>query len=190
MPVLDAGERAGLLAIGRAALVAAVRERPYVPPPCAGRLAAPGASFVTLRGGDGALRGCIGSLEPCRPLAEDVAANTRAAARDDLRFDPVGVDELARLTFEISLLSALSPLAVATRRELVAALRPGVDGLLLDDGDRRATFLPGVWEQLPEPELFVAQLELKAGLPPGAFPRTLRAWRYAVVSLPPVMAAG
>jgi AmmeMemoRadiSam system protein A len=188
---LTAAERDRLVAIGRAALVAAVRDDNYAPPsPLTGRLGAPGASFVTLHVGAGELRGCIGSLAPRRPLAEDVAANARAAAREDLRFAPVGAHELDGLSFEISLLSPLAPLAVASRRELLAALRPGVDGLVLDDGERRATFLPAVWAELPEPERFLAQLERKAGLPAGGWSRALRAWRYTAVSLPAANAAG
>jgi AmmeMemoRadiSam system protein A len=183
-PELSAGERTELVAVGRAALLAAVGDATYSPPPLAGRLAAPGASFVTLRRADGGLRGCIGSLEPRRPLAVDVAWNARAAAREDQRFAPVVAAELAGLSFEIALLSPLAPLAARSRRELLAALRPGVDGLLVDDGARRATFLPSVWEELPEPELFLAQLERKAGLAPGGFSRPLRAWRYATASLP------
>jgi AmmeMemoRadiSam system protein A len=182
---LDAAERAALGRIARAALVAAVEPRPGRPgvdPPAAlPRLARPGASFVTLHAG-GELRGCIGSIEPRRPLAEDVAVNARAAALEDPRFAPVGPDELAGLELEISVLSPLEPIAARSRAELLATLRPGVDGLLITDGSSRATFLPAVWGQLPAPAEFLAQLERKAGLPAGGWSPTARFARYRVES--------
>jgi len=177
---LSAADRAELAAIARRSLVAAVRGAP--PPPVAPlspRLLAPGASFVTLTAGGG-LRGCIGTLAPRRSLAADVAANARAAALEDARFAPVGESELAGLELEISVLSPPEPLPVASRAELVARLRPGVDGLVLLDGWHRATFLPAVWEQLPEPEAFLSHLERKAGLPPGHWSPTVRVERYEV----------
>lgn len=186
-PRLAADERNELSAIACGAVVAAVRgERFSWPPAEAGALAAPGASFVTLHRNDGALRGCIGSIEARRPLATDVAANARAAALEDSRFEPVDVGELAELMLEVSVLSPLTPLAAASRAELLAALRRGVDGLLLEAGARRATFLPSVWEQLPEAERFLAQLERKAGLPVGGWPRGLRVFRYTTEALPAV----
>jgi len=189
-PRLAGGERAELSAIACAAVVAAARgERYSLPSPPAGALAAPGASFVTLHRDDGALRGCIGSIEPRRPLAEDVAANARAAALDDGRFAPVGADELSRMLLEISLLSPLTPLVVDSRPALLAALRRGVDGLLIDDGVRRATFLPSVWQQLPEADRFLSQLERKAGLPVGGWPRGLRVFRYTTERFPAVPVA-
>ena len=115
---------------------------------CPRRSRAPGASFVTLHR-RGELRGCIGSLEPHRPLAEDVAGNARAAAYLDPRFAAVAREELPELELEISVLSPLAPLPAASESELVASLRPGVDGLVLVEGARRATFLPAVWRSAP-----------------------------------------
>lgn len=142
-------------------------------------LGAPGASFVTLHR-RGELRGCMGSLEPRRPLAEDVAGNARAAAYFDPRFPPVEPAELAELELEISVLGTARPLPAASEAELVAALRPGVDGLVLHEGPRRATFLPSVWSQLPDPAQFVRQLKRKAGLAPDHWSPTLRFERYEV----------
>lgn len=141
------------------------------------------ASFVTLRRGDGELRGCIGELEARGPLAESVARNAFGAAFRDPRFDPVAGDELDDLAVHVSVLGPLEPLAAGSESELLAALRPGRDGLLIDDGVRRATFLPAVWSSLPDPRQFLLELARKAGLPEHAWPATLRAWRYTAVEL-------
>jgi AmmeMemoRadiSam system protein A len=142
-------------------------------------LAQPGASFVTLlQAAD--LRGCIGTLEPHRTLAEDVRSNAVAAALHDPRFPPLALGELARTTIEVSLLGPAESLTVASEGELAAVLRPGVDGLILALGYRRATFLPQVWTQLPDPGDFIRHLQHKAGLPSGRWPPGLAAWRYEV----------
>ncbi len=132
------------------------------------RLQETGASFVTLTLA-GRLRGCIGSLTGRRPLAQDVQANALAAAFRDPRFPPLRAGELAALTMEISVLSAPQPLAYDGSPELIAKLRPGIDGVVLQRGMRRATFLPQVWEQLREPQEFLAHLCVKAGLPSNAW---------------------
>ena len=142
-------------------------------------LSRPGASFVTLQLG-GALRGCIGSFEAYRPLAADVAHNAYAAAFRDPRFPPLSPSELAELELHLSLLGAPVPLAVSSENELLAALRPGVDGLILEDGGRRGLFLPQVWEQLPEPAGFVVHLKRKAGLPDDHWSSGMRCWRFVV----------
>jgi AmmeMemoRadiSam system protein A len=178
---LSADERAALAALARGALSAAVRgERlPGEAPSLSERLRAPGASFVTLHR-RGELRGCIGTLRPLRSLSEDVASNARTAALDDRRFDAVEPGELGEIEIEVSVLSAVEPLAISSREELLALLRPGVDGLVLDDGAHRATFLPTVWEQLPEPEEFLSHLERKAGLRKGSWSPSARFGRYTV----------
>ena len=136
-----------------------------------------GASFVTLERG-GALRGCIGSLEAQRPVAVDVAENAFAAAFRDARFAPLGAEELAGLRVRVTLLSPLERLAVASEAELLAALRPGIDGLVLRVGTERATFLPAVWNDLPEPRAFLRALLRKAELPADSWPRDAEVWRY------------
>lgn len=179
------GESRGLLAtIARQAVVAAAKREPYAPAGewIAGRLAEPGASFVTLRTA-GELRGCIGSLAARRALGIDVAENARAAALSDRRFAPVAVHELARLTIELSLLTPPEPFAVGSRAALLAALTPGVDGLVLEEHGHRATFLPAVWTQLPDPESFVLHLERKAGLTPGSWSAARRCFRYRAESI-------
>lgn len=183
---LSEGEAETLLAVARASIAHGLAcGRPLdvglEGHPPALRLAS--ASFVTLQLA-GTLRGCVGELEPRRPLAVSVACNAFAAAFRDPRFGPLRADEASRLELHVSVLSALEPLAAASEQELLAALRPGADGLVLDDGRRRATFLPAVWRTLAEPREFVRALGRKAGLPAEGWPPELRAWRYSVEEIP------
>jgi AmmeMemoRadiSam system protein A len=142
-------------------------------------LAQPGATFVTLKHA-GELRGCVGSLRPVRPLGEDVRANAVAAAFRDPRFPPLAPSEFADVAVEVSLLSADEPLTVVDEEDLVAHLRPGRDGVILQYGPRRATFLPQVWESLPDPREFVAALKRKAGLPANFWGPQMNVSRYCV----------
>ena len=137
----------------------------------------PAATFVTLQTG-GRLRGCIGRLEAQRPLVEDVAENAFAAAFRDGRFPPLTAAEWPDLDIHVSVLTPAEPLPAASEEELLAALRPGRDGLILEDGRRRATFLPSVWETLPDKTEFLAHLKLKAGMPADYWSRDLRFYRY------------
>ncbi len=172
-------------ALGRALLVrarnalAADLGLPARDEPDHAALAMPGATFVTLTEG-GALRGCIGSLEAWRSLDEDVRANARAAAFRDPRFTPVGRDEWPRLGVEVSLLSVPVPMSVADEADALAQLRPGVDGLVFEAAGRRSTFLPQVWESLPDPHDFLTQLKLKAGLSPDYWSPEVKLQRYQV----------
>jgi AmmeMemoRadiSam system protein A len=127
-----------------------------------------GASFVTLTK-DGTLRGCIGSLEPRRLLVEDVRENATAAALRDPRFPPVSARELDDLRVEVSVLSAQQPLPYDGPDDLIAKLRPGVDGVVIQSGWNRATFLPQVWDKLPDPHEFLGHLCRKAMLPADAY---------------------
>ena len=126
------------------------------------RLRELGASFVTLTV-RGNLRGCIGALEPYQSLAEDVCEHAAAAALEDYRFSPVRPDELADINIEISRLTFPQLLKYERPEELPSRLRPGVDGVILRDGIRRATFLPQVWEKIPDPETFLSNLCWKMG---------------------------
>lgn len=145
-------------------------------PGIAGRVRHPGMSFVTLDVG-GERAGCKGSIEPVRPLWEDVAHNARRAGFEDERYTPVSRDRLGELTIKLSVLSPLEELPAASLHTVAAALRPRVDGLVLSAAGRGAVYLPMVWQRAPEPADFVAALVDKAGWPrpwmPGA-----RAWRY------------
>jgi AmmeMemoRadiSam system protein A len=140
------------------------------------------ASFVTLHR-EGELRGCVGGLEARMPLVVDVAAHAFAAAFRDPRFPPLTRSELLGLDVHISVLSPLEPLRFRSEAELLAQLRPGVHGLALELGRRRGTFLPAMWEQLPEPREFLRELKRKAGLAPDFWSDALAAHRYTVESL-------
>ena len=137
-------------------------------------LVEPGASFVTLER-QGALRGCVGTLEAVRPLFDDVQRNAVRAMRDP-RLPPVTTDDWPDLDVKVSVLTAPEPLPVAGRDELLAVVRPGIDGLIIAAGERRATFLPAVWAKLPEPERFLDALLAKAGF--TGWPEGLAVRRY------------
>lgn len=122
------------------------------------------ATFVTLKIG-GKLRGCIGNLEPVGKLWEGIRDNVINAAFHDHRFSPLSSDELPAVQLDISILSEAQPLEYENSEDLLAKLRPGVDGVILREGGRSATFLPQVWKQLRSPEQFMDHLCLKAGLP-------------------------
>jgi AmmeMemoRadiSam system protein A len=145
------------------------------------RLSARRASFVTLHAEE-KLRGCIGSLEPRTSLAEDVSFNAYAAAFRDTRFRPLQADELATLSLQISVLSTPEMLDYDSESSLLAAVRPGIDGLILQDQAYRSTFLPSVWESLPEPAQFLGHLKLKAGLAADYWSASIRIWRYTTES--------
>jgi AmmeMemoRadiSam system protein A len=139
----------------------------------------PGASFITLRQGE-RLRGCIGSLKAHRPLGEDVQANALAAAFRDPRFKPLSADELDATRIEVSLLSALEPLQFADERDALSQLEPATDGVVFEYGYHHSTFLPQVWEELPDPADFMAHLKQKAGLPPDFWDSDVKLGRYTV----------
>lgn len=139
----------------------------------------PGATFVTLTQ-SGQLRGCIGSLQAHRSLLEDVSSNALAAALHDPRFMPLSAQELPDTRIEVSLLSSATELQFETEAEVHARLQPGIDGVLLEYGRARGTFLPQVWESLPRPQDFLAHLKRKAGLPADFWHADIRLSRYTV----------
>jgi len=142
-------------------------------------LGQPGATFVTLKRA-GELRGCIGSLRPMRPLVVDVRANAIAAAFGDPRFPPLVMVEFDQVAIEVSLLSATERIDIVDEDDLVARLRPGLDGLVIEYGHQRATFLPQVWDALPHPREFLAALKRKAGLPENFWSPQMNVSRYGV----------
>jgi hypothetical protein len=173
-----------LLAIARSSIEYGVHHReplPVRPDKLPAALAEPAATFTTLRI-DRELRGCCGSLEATQPLAQDVAHTAFQAAFRDPRFSPVKEHELEAIRLEVSVLSPLQPMAVADEEDLLAQLVPGTDGLVVVEGLRRATFLPKVWEQLPEPRQFLSQLKLKSGLPGNYWSERLEFLRYRTTS--------
>lgn len=138
-----------------------------------------GACFVTLQIHQ-QLRGCIGTLEARQPLLVDIAKNAYSAAFRDPRFPRLEENEFEQLEIHISILNPPEPFPVTGEADLLQQLRPGIDGLILEDSYHRATFLPSVWESLPEPRQFLEHLRLKAGLPAGYWSDTIRFRRYTV----------
>lgn len=179
-PPLDEGERRQLIDLAWASIRHGFAEgTPARPDPSlfSGRLKAPGAAFVTLHR-VGALRGCIGHLEAIQPLVLDVADNAFAAAFRDPRFPPLEPWELEGLEVDISVLTPPEALKFQDEPDLLRQLRPGLDGLILEDRGHRGTFLPAVWEGLPEPGRFLAELKRKAGLAATYWSPTIKVSRY------------
>jgi hypothetical protein len=173
-----------LLRLARASIGAAlgINTEPDIPGDLWLRIAR--ASFVTLKK-DGTLRGCVGSLEARRPLGEDVIANARAAAFNDPRFSPLAREEFEAVGIEVSLLSTPRRILFEDHADLIRQLRPGEDGIILENGDenagRRATFLPQVWESLPDPEQFLAHLKQKAGIAASVRTTRCKVMRYGAL---------
>ena len=178
------GDRAALIRVAREALVSRTKRgrAPEVAEESfSARLRTYGAAFVTLNKA-GRLRGCIGSLQAHRPLVRDVAENAVKAGHDDPRFPGVTLRELNEIRVKVAVLGPPAPMTFASEDDLVGQLRPGEDGLILVDRGRRGTFLPMVWESLPEPRDFWAQLKRKAGLPVDHWSETLEVQRYRAES--------
>lgn len=172
-------ERGGiLLPIARAAISAALG-RAQQADEQALWLQEQGACFVTLTQ-DGELRGCIGTLEAHRTLLQDVKANAHAAAFRDPRFPALTAAELDKTQVEISLLSAMQPMRFSGERDALSQLQPDVHGVVIEYGRHRSTFLPQVWEQLPDVAEFMAHLKNKAGLPPDFWADEVRLSIYTV----------
>jgi AmmeMemoRadiSam system protein A len=138
-----------------------------------------GATFVTLTQA-GHVRGCIGTLQAVRPLRVDVHENAIGAAFRDPRFPPLVRDEFDITAVEVSLLSASEPLTFTSEEDLLARLRPDIDGVTIEYGPNRATFLPQVWQTLCEPQRFMAELKRKAGLPIDFWDAQMNVSRYQV----------
>jgi AmmeMemoRadiSam system protein A len=135
------------------------------------------ATFVTLQKHQ-QLRGCIGMLEAVRPLVEDIVENAFAAAFKDRRFLPLEVDEWDELDIHLSLLTPAEPIIFHSEQDLLNQLQPRIDGLILEAGYHRGTFLPSVWEQLPEPAAFLRHLKQKAGLASDYWSDNIKVYRY------------
>jgi AmmeMemoRadiSam system protein A len=178
--MFEPAARRALLEVARRSLQESVQLRAIPPFPEASYPPETGvwrSSFVTLMIGE-RLRGCCGRLEAERPLIEDVWHNAFAAGFADPRFHPLSADELGELDIEISVLTPLEPLKVHSTAELLAALTPRRHGLVLASGGERVTFIPHVWEGLPDAATFVRELRRKAGWPEYGWEPDLAAWRY------------
>ena len=151
---------------------------PRAPRPTNAWCEAPAATFVTLRWTNGDLQGCIGSLAAVRPIVDDVAHHIVAAALHDPRTQPIAYADIDDLDLEISLLSPLERIEFSDEPSMLAAIRAGTDGLVLEHRSQRATLLPVMWEHLPDVATFVAALKQKAGLARTFFSPELRLFRY------------
>lgn len=174
-----------LLSLARASIAAGLETRRPLDPDLttlAPELSAPGATFVTLKTNGATkakLRGCIGTVTAHQALAVDVCQNAFRSAFSDPRFPPLRMDETNDdFRLSISLLSPATPMQVSDEQDLLDQLKPGTDGLIIEDGHNRALFLPSVWEQLPEPAEFLAHLKAKAGMAPDHWSPTFRAQRF------------
>lgn len=180
---LTDGEKKILLSLAREAIESSVKGKPL--PPVDAKSLTPalreqGASFVTLTI-HGELRGCIGALEAYQPLVDDVREHAVAAAMQDPRFPPVSESELNRISIEVSHLSVPRELKYSNSDDLLEKLTPHVDGAILKHGQRKVTFLPQVWEKLPEPSVFLDQLCYKMGASPELWRNTkLQVYTYQV----------
>jgi len=137
------------------------------------------ATFVTLTI-SGNLRGCIGTLKAYQPLVIDLANNAFSAAFKDPRFPPLQKDEFKIIEYHVSILTTPTPIQFIDEQDLQQKIRPNIDGLILSEGSKRSTFLPSVWEQLPNKPDFIKHLKLKAGLPENYWSDTIRVERYQV----------
>jgi uncharacterized protein len=180
---IDAADRRELLSLARRSIELGLeQDRPASAPEATSpTLKQHRATFVTLNEHED-LRGCCGSIEPRFALAEDVWRNAWASAFADPRFPPLTRDEYPALDVHISVLTPLERVPIATEEELLAMLRPNMDGLLLARGAARATFLPSVWESLHDPVQFVRQLKLKAGWRGDFWSPDIEVWRYETES--------
>ncbi len=167
-----------LLALARASIASALGKTSFADR-SAPWLREKGACFVTLKR-DGELRGCVGNIEACHSLLETVVVTARAAAFEDPRFPPLTAGELPNTRIEVSLLSALEPMAALSEAEALRQIRPHLDGLVLESGRHRGVFLPQVWSSAPNAQDFLGLLKLKAGLPADFWSNEIRLYRFQV----------
>ena len=164
-----------VLNAARASILASVNEEEFIPEKIPPVLTQFGASFVTLKY-DGKLRGCIGSVYPTKPLILDIIDNAKNAGFQDPRFEPLTIDELDKLQVSVSILSSIERLPYKDERDLLSKIYP--HGIIIIERDKRAVYLPIVWEQLPDREIFFNSLKEKAGLPPEYFSRSLEVYKF------------
>ena len=141
-----------------------------------------GAAFVTLTI-NGKLRGCIGTVVPHQAVGLDVADNAYDAAMRDTRFTPVKPEELEQISISISLLTDYDAVNFSSEEDLLSKIRPGIDGLIIRDGDRQGLFLPSVWEQLPDKREFLNNLKIKAGLSPSYWSDNIKVYRFRTLEI-------
>lgn len=169
-----------VLDIAKKSILGAISGEEFIPRDIPSVLTQYGASFVTLKR-NGQLRGCIGSIYPTKPLILDLIDNAKNAAFQDPRFEPLSAQELANLEVSVSILSSIERINFKDERDLLSKIYP--HGVIIAERDRRAVYLPVVWEQLPERDVFLNSLKEKAGLPPNYFSRTLEAYKFDALSI-------
>lgn len=167
-----------VLDIARESIIYAINGEEFIPKNIPTVLTQYGASFVTLKL-NGELRGCIGSVFPTKPLILDLIDNAKNAGFQDPRFEPLTIEELEKLEVSISILSSIERINFKDERDLLSKIYPY--GIIIAEGDKRAVYLPVVWEQLPDREIFLNSLKEKAGLPPDYFSRTFEAYKFSAV---------
>ena len=169
-----------ILNIVKKTILSAINGEEFIPRDIPSVLTQYGASFVTLKR-NGQLRGCIGSIYPTKPLILDLIDNAKNAAFQDPRFEPLSAEELANLEISVSILSSIERINFKDERDLLSKIHP--HGVIITERDKRAVYLPVVWEQLPEKDIFLNSLKEKAGLPPNYFSRTLEAYKFDALSI-------
>ena len=166
--------------IVRESILHAINEEEFVPNNIPPALLEYGASFVTIKI-DGKLRGCVGSIYPTKPLILDLIDNAKNAGFSDSRFIPLTIDELENIEISVSILSMLENISFKDEKDLLSKIHPY--GVIISEHEKRAVYLPSVWEQLPDREIFLNSLKEKAGLPPTYFSRTFEAYKFTTVDL-------
>ncbi len=182
--IFSTEERATLLSIARKSIAWGFENNAFFPinlKECPQSLSQQGACFVTLKE-KGVLRGCVGVLQAHQPLCVDVSEHAWAAAFADRRFNNIKTDELEGLSISISVLGKPEPIQFSSEADLMRQLKPHQDGLILQEGSKKSTFLPSVWESLPSPEAFLAQLKRKAGFAEDYWSESMMISRYVTES--------
>ena len=169
-----------VLKTAKASIIASINQEEFIPHKIPAVLTQFGASFVTLKL-NGELRGCIGSVYPTKPLILDIIDNAKNAAFQDPRFEPLTVEELEGLEISVSILSAIERIDFKDERDLLSKIHP--HGVILVERDKRAVYLPVVWEQLPDKEIFLNSLKEIAGLPPNYFSKTIEAYKFDAIEI-------
>lgn len=167
-----------VIEVARQSIVASINQEEFIPRSIPTVLTQYGASFVTLKL-KGELRGCIGSVYPTKPLILDIIDNAKNAAFQDPRFEPLTIDELENLEVSVSILSSIERINFKDERDLLSKIYPY--GIIIAERNKRAVYLPVVWEQLPDREIFLNSLKEKAGLPPNYFSKSLEAYKFNAI---------
>ncbi len=166
--------------IVRDSILHAINQEKFIPEHVPPVMFEYGASFVTIKI-DGKLRGCVGSIYPTKPLIMDLVDNAKNAGFLDSRFIPLTIDELEHIEISVSILSLLENIKFKDEKDLLSKIYPY--GIIISEHDNRAVYLPSVWEQLPDKEIFLNSLKEKAGLPPTYFSKTFEAYKFTTVDM-------